>query len=166
VKVLIRAEGPGEDEDISEVHIRAFGRTAEAAVVEALRGQGALLASLVAVVRDRIVGHVALSPVDVGGVPRAAVALGPLAVDPEYQGRGIGGMLVDAFLQHCRVRDEGLVVVLGYPGYYGRFGFTPADRLGLHYRDTGEAFQALEVRPAAAAGLSGEVRYHPAFDTT
>ena len=165
MKVLIRTEGPGEDLAISEVHLRAFGGTAEAEVVEALRGQGAQLASLVAVVRDRIVGHVALSPVDVGGVPRAAVALGPLGVDPEYQGLGIGTMLVEAFLQHCRVRDEGLVVVLGYPDFYGRFGFVPAERFDLHYHDAGEAFQALEVRPGAAAGLSGEVRYHPAFET-
>jgi len=164
VKVLIRAEETGEDVAVSEVQIRAFGRTAEAEAVESLRGQGALLASLVALVRDRIVGHVALSAVDVGGVPRAAVALGPLAVDPDYQGRGIGGMLVDAFLQHCRVRDEALVVVLGYPDYYCRFGFGPAERFGLRYRDAGEAFQALEVRPGAAAGLSGEVVYHPAFD--
>lgn len=163
--MLIRAEGPGEDETISEVQIRAFGRTAEAELVESLRGQGALLASLVALVRDRIVGHVALSAVDVGGVPRAAVALGPLAVAPEYQGRGLGAMLVDAFLQHCRVREEGLVVVLGYPGYYGRFGFAPAERFGLHYKDAGEHFQALEVRPGAADQLSGEVVYHPAFDT-
>jgi len=73
---------------------------------------------------------------------------------------------VDAFLQHCRVRDEGLVVVLGYPDYYRRFGFLPAERFGLHYRDAGEALQALEVRPGAAARLSGEVRYHPAFDST
>lgn len=164
MKVLIRAEAPGDDEVISEVQISAFGGTAEAEVVESLRGQGALLASLVAVVRDRIVGHVALSPVDVGGVPRAAVALGPLAVEPDFQGHGIGAALVDAFLQHCRVRDEGLVVVLGYPGYYGRFGFVPAERFGLHYPGAGEAFQALEVCPGAAAGLSGEVRYHPAFD--
>jgi putative acetyltransferase len=165
VRVLIRAEEPGEDLAISGVHIRAFGGTEEAAAVETLRGQGALLASLVAVVRDRIVGHVALSPVDVGGVPRAAVALGPLAVEPEFQGRGIGAMLVDAFLQHCRVRDEGLVVVVGYPGYYSRFGFAPAERFGLHFLDAGEAFQALEVRPGAAQGLSGEVTYHPAFET-
>ena len=164
MKVMIRAEEPNDDEAISQVHIRAFGGTVEAAVVESLRGQGALLASLVAVVRDRIVGHVALSPVEVGGVERAAVALGPLAVDPDLQGRGIGGMLVDAFLQHCRVRDEGLVVVLGYPDYYARFGFVPAERFGLHYRDAGEAFLALEVRPGAAAGLSGEVRYHPSFE--
>lgn len=164
MKVLIRAEEPGEELAISEVHTRAFGGTEEAEAVEALRGSGALLASLVAVIRERVVGHVALSPVDVGGVPRAAVALGPLAVEPEYQGRGIGGMLVDAFLQHCRVRDEGLVVVVGYPGYYSRFGFAPAERFGLQYRDAGEAFQALEVRPGAAAGLSGEVRYHPAFE--
>jgi putative acetyltransferase len=164
VKVLIRAEQTGEDEAISEVHIRAFGGTAEAAVVESLRGQGALLASLVAVVQDRIVGHVGLSPVEVGGVERAAVALGPLAVDPDLQGRGIGVMLVDAFLQHCRVRDEGLVVVLGYPDYYARFGFVPAERFGLYYHDAGEAFQALEVRSGAAAGLSGEVHYHPAFE--
>jgi putative acetyltransferase len=164
VKVMIRAEEPNDDEAISQVHIRAFGGTVEAAVVESLRGQGALLASLVAVVRDRIVGHVALSPVEVGGVERAAVALGPLAVDPDLQGRGIGGMLVDAFLQHCRVRDEGLVVVLGYPDYYARFGFVPAERFGLHYRDAGEAFLALEVRPGAVAGLSGEVRYHPSFE--
>ena len=97
-------------------------------------------------------------------MPWAAVALGPLAVDPDFQGRGIGAMLVDAFLQHCRVRDEGLVVVLGYPGYYGRFGFVPAERFGLHHHDAGEHFQALEVRPGAAEGLSGEVTYHPAFD--
>lgn len=165
MKLLIRAEEPGDDEAISEVHIRAFGGTAEAAVVEALRGQGALLASLVALVHERVVGHVALSPVQVGGVERAAVALGPLAVDPDFQGRGIGGHLVQAFLQHCRVRDEGLVVVLGYPSYYRRFGFAPAERFGLRYAQADDVLQALEVREGAAAGLSGEVRYHPAFDT-
>ena len=69
-------------------------------------------------------------------------------------------MLVDAFLQHCRVRDEGLVVVVGYPGFYGRFGFVPAERFGLHSRRR-EAFQP---RGAPGRRLSGEVRYHPAFD--
>jgi putative acetyltransferase len=108
---------------------------------------------------------VGLSPVEVGGAARAAVALGPLGVEPEYQGRGIGTLLVEAFLQHCRVRDEGLVVVLGYPDFYSRFGFVPASRFGLSYRDFGDDFQALEVRPGAAAGLGGQVRYHPAFDT-
>jgi putative acetyltransferase len=142
------------------VHIRLRGTT-EAAVVELLRS-GALLAPR-RVGRDRVVATWPF-PVDVGGVERAAVALGPLAVDPDYQGRGIGALLVDAFLQHCRVRDEGLVVVVGYPDYYSRFGFVPAERFGLHYRDAGEAFQALEVREGAAAGLSGEVRYHPAFE--
>jgi putative acetyltransferase len=165
VKILIRAEQAGDDEAISDVHLRAFGGPAEAAVVEALRGQGALLASLVALLRDRIVGHVGLSPVEVGGAARAAVAQGPLGVEPEYQGRGIGTLLVEAFLQHCRVRDEGLVVVLGYPDFYSRFGFVPASRFGLSHRDFGDDFQALEVRPGAATGLGGEVRYHPAFDT-
>jgi putative acetyltransferase len=164
VKVLIRAEGPGEDIAVSEIHIKAYGNPAQAAIVDSLRGRGALLASLVAVVHDRVVGHVALSPVEVGGVPRAAVALGPLAVDPEYQDHGIGTMLAEAFLKHCRVRDEALVVVLGYPDFYGRFGFVPAERLGMHYRNPSAQLQVLEVRRGAAQGLGGEVRYHPAFE--
>jgi putative acetyltransferase len=94
------------------------------------------------------------------------MALGPLAVEPADQARGLGGMLVRAGLEACAARGAGLVFVLGHPGYYPRFGFEPAAACGFHYRsaDFDRAFFVKELLPGAVRGRSGWVRYHEAFE--
>ncbi|MCC5831357.1 MAG: N-acetyltransferase [Phycisphaeraceae bacterium] len=88
--------------------------------------------SLVATVRDRIVGHVLFTAVTLQPRTEHAPAsiLAPLAVHPDFQNRRIGGMLIAEGLNRLRERGVRLVFVLGGPGYYQRHGFSPAGKLG------------------------------------
>jgi len=92
-----------------------------------------------------------------------AVALAPLAVIPERQRQGIGGRLIREGLDWLRERDERIVLVLGHPRYYPRFGFSSdlAGSLGSPFPK--EAFMALELKPGALEGTRGNVRYPEAF---
>jgi putative acetyltransferase len=160
----IRDETTADREAIREVNRRAFGGEAEAWLVDRLRDDGLVVASLVAVDAGSIVGHVLFSdlPIEtpVGVVPAAALA--PLAVVPERQRQGIGSALVRRGLGVCRERGRAAVVVLGHPGYYPRFGFAADLARSLRAPYAGEAFMALELEPGSLAG-GGIVRYPDAF---
>jgi putative acetyltransferase len=100
-----------------------------------------------------------LSPIKVDGADVGWFGLGPVAVRPDLQGRGIGRALVDGVLGRARSMGAAGCVVLGDPAYYARFGFRPFD--GLHYPGPpAEYFQALTFRGEPP---SGTVAYHPAF---
>ncbi len=159
----IRTERPEDVAAIREVVTACFPSDAEARLVEALRLDGALVVSLVAVEHDVVVGHVAFSPVTAESGARG-VGLAPLAVVASHRRRGIGEALCRAGLDACARAGFGWAVVLGDPRYYGRFGFRPAAPLGL--RDAyggGNAFAVLELVPGALAAASGLVRYDDAF---
>jgi putative acetyltransferase len=159
---------------VDQVHVEAFGRPDEAAMVRAVREQRAATVSLVAALRPatsgyaapHIVGHVLLTRVtiDHGDEPRG-VGLAPVAVVREYQQRGFGTRLIEVALQRARLLGYGYAVVLGHPSYYPRFGFVPASRYDLRYEQPvpDEAFMALELAPGALSGVAGIVRYLPAF---
>ena len=53
-----------------------------------------------------------------------AVSLAPMAVLPEFQRQGIGAQLIQEGLRACAARGERIVIVLGHPDYYPRFGFS------------------------------------------
>ena len=157
----IRFEAPADTPAIRAVHVSAFPTAHEADIVDALRRNGRLTLSLVAVEQAEVVGHVAFSPVTLAGTTDG-VGLAPVAVVPSFQRRGIAARLIRAGLDECTRRQHGFVVVLGDPRYYGRFGFTPARAWTL--RDEyggGDAFQALELRPGAIPAAGGLVRYAP-----
>jgi len=79
-----------------------------------------------------VVGHVLHSRAEVVGAPDASVAaLAPLAVVPGWQRRGVGSGLVTEALRRADTAGASLVVLLGHPAYYPRFGFEPAQGLGL-----------------------------------
>jgi putative acetyltransferase len=73
-------------------------------------------------------------------------------------------MLVRAGLSACQQAGESIVIVVGHPGYYGRFGFSSELARPLRSPFSGEASMALELLPDALAGITGEVRYPAAFD--
>jgi len=149
------------------VETAAFGRTNEAQLVDALRAADALTLSAVAEVKGQIVGHVAYSPVKLGDDRSRfdALALAPMAVQPEWQRRGIGTVLLRWSLDGCRRRGHRLVIVVGHPQYYPRFGFVRATPLGLRcpFEVPNEAFMLLELQPGALAGRKGIVRFRPEF---
>lgn len=109
-----------------------------------------------------IVGHVLLTRVDISSRP--ALALAPIGVLPQRQRRGVGSALVRAVLQAAATAGERLVVVLGEPAYYGRFGFVPASRYGVtsSYDVPDAVFQALPL-PAYDGAPRGLVRYAEPF---
>jgi len=88
-----------------------------------------------------------------------------MAVLPAHQRKGIGSRLVQAGLEECRRAGHEIVVLVGHPEYYPRFGFLPAKRFGIRYEEEvpEEAFMLIELREGALAGRSGIVRYQPEF---
>jgi putative acetyltransferase len=156
----IRQEELGDAEAVLEVNELAFGGPAESGIVKALRANGKVVLSLVAVVQGVVVGHVMFSPVRIDPSPPGlyALQLSPLAVVPEEQGRGIGSALVREGLRASKKAGCDAVFLLGDPAYYGRFGFKPASAFGIRYDRplrTPDAFQAAELTPDALATVSG-----------
>jgi putative acetyltransferase len=88
-----------------------------------------------------------------------------MAVLPRYQRQGIGSRLVRKGIKECQRINHNIVVVLGHPEYYSRFGFNPAKQKGLHceYGVPDEAFMMAELIPDALRGRQGLVKYHPVF---
>jgi putative acetyltransferase len=161
----VRAETDSDREAIRAINVSAFQRPDEADLVERLRSDGSVVASLVAENHERIVAHVLFTRLTIrtphGDV--AAVALAPLAVLPEHQRQHVGSTLVQESIRILRDRGEQIVLVLGHPDYYPRFGFSADLTRGLRSPFSGPAFMALELRPGALQGMAGEVRYPPAF---
>lgn len=136
----IREENSNDIDRITEVEYAAFknhpmhppgAEPVEQRIVAALRKNGGLALSLVAEEKGEVVGHIALSPAGVGGVDQGWYLLGPVAVTPGKQGRGIGSALIGASLERLRARGAAGVVLVGDPAFYARFGF--AARPGLTY---------------------------------
>jgi putative acetyltransferase len=121
--------------------------------------------SLVAVEGGTVVGHAILSYVGLQHRPDRLLELGPIAVAPEHQRRGVGAALVREALARADRRQEPLVLVLGHPAYYPRFGFRPAAELGLHPPDEKIPRDAFMAIPLAAHDprLEGRVVFPPAF---
>ncbi|MGI9431250.1 MAG: GNAT family N-acetyltransferase [Myxococcota bacterium] len=165
---VVRPEEAGDQEAVFRLVERAFGSRGEAELVTALRSLRPSV-SLVAEWQGEIVGHAFFSPVTVRGAAGEswpALALGPLAVVPERQRLGIGGLLTRAGIEACRGLGATRLFVLGHPEYYPQFGFEPAAPRGLHYRSEAfdDAFFALELVEGALRGLAGNVEYASAFD--
>lgn len=148
--------------------LAAFGREAQARLVDRLRASGRIASALVAEEKDRVLGHMVFSKIvaDAEGGEVSALALAPLAVVPAFQRLGIGSALVSAGLEWCRLQRHSRVLVLGDPVYYARFGFEPAARFGLKcpFPADDENFMAIELEPGAFAKTSGTVRYGHEFD--
>jgi len=152
---------------VFELHRRAFdGRTEESRIVQRLHDADKAVVSLVAVVDDRLVGHVLFSPVTVAdhGATIELAGLAPVGVRPETQGEGVGSALIERGLADCRTAGVDAVVVLGDPGYYSRFGFQRADEYGLdneYGADNG--FMIKPLHDGALDDVTGLVRYQPEF---
>jgi putative acetyltransferase len=167
VPVSIRSEAPEDSASVRCVNELAFGQRNEADLVDSLRANARPYISLVAVAAERVVGHIFFSPVSIESDAGAFAAMGlaPMAVLPEYQNQGIGTRLVREGLKECQDLGHDVVVVLGHPRFYPRFGFTPASLKGLksEYAVPDEVFMVAELTPGALAGRSGLAKYHGEF---
>jgi putative acetyltransferase len=158
---MIHPETAEDRAAIFAVHEDAFGGTAEAELVDALRRDGDLILSLVAHA-DGVVGHVAFSRLTLPSSPARASALAPLGILKERQHQGIGSSLLREGLSRLAASGEDLVLVLGEPTYYGRFGFAAEDAVGLQTPYDGPYLQALAVTEEGRRAR-GPVHYALAF---
>lgn len=157
-------EAGGTDRSaIRAIEKAAFGRPDEADLVEALVENGDDALELVATLDGVLVGHLLFSTLLVETPHRSfpAVALAPLAVHPDFQRQGIGRALIEEAHRRLRAAGEGLSVVLGDPGYYGRFGYAHERAAGFDSDYQGEALQALAWSREAPS--AGRLVYAPAF---
>ena len=164
--MLVRPETEDDRDAVRAVNVAAFDTPLEADLVDALRREATPIVSLVAEEEGAIVGHIMFSPVSLEGhLDLQLMGLAPMAVSPSHQRRGIGSQLVSAGLEHCRNLDCAVVVVVGHPTYYPRFGFAPASEFEMRcdYDVPPEVFMALEIEPGALRETSGTIRFHPAF---
>ncbi|MGW1868261.1 GNAT family N-acetyltransferase [Streptomyces mauvecolor] len=167
-----RAEAPAGTAEAADraavraVNLAAFPTADEADLVDALRDDPAWIPglSMVAEAPDgTVVGHALLTRCRVGDAP--ALALAPVAVAPECQRTGAGSAAVRAALDAARELGEDLVLVLGHPDYYPRFGFTPASGLGIRapFDVPDEAMMALRLRPDGPPAPTGVISYPAPF---
>ncbi len=167
---MIRQETISDRDAVHEVNRLAFGRDDEASLVEALRRSDAFIPelSLVAEKEGRVVGHILFSRITVEAPTRVvtALSLAPMAVLPEFQRQGIGSDLVRDGLERSKAAGHEIVIVLGHPDYYPRFGFSPARAMGVEcpFPAPDEAFMAIELVPGALDAVEGTVKYPPEFD--
>jgi len=178
VPVIIRAQQAEDYEAIRQVYAEAFRRPRfrppqvassdppEVALFEALWEMGDIIPefSFTAVTDGGVIGHVTVSQATVA--TRPVVAVGPIGVLPDHQGAGIGSAMMTAVLAAADAADVPLIVLLGAPQYYSRFGFLPAKKLGVMPPEPewGDAFQA---RPLSAYTevVAGQFQYASAFSS-
>lgn len=160
---------PESGSDVAAIHLltkeafrHAEHSSSEQFITDALRESGMLTMSLVAIDHNNVVGHVAISPVTLSDGTSGWYGLGPVAVLPQRQGRGIGSLLITRALQELRQKGAQGCVVLGEPRLYSRFGFRAKASLTLSGVPP-EYFQSLSLVERLP---TAEVRYHESFDVT
>jgi putative acetyltransferase len=164
--MLIRPEQPRDFDAIDDVVRGAFGGDDEVRLVRQIRSNDGYVPkfSLVADDDNEIVGHIMLSYVTLADRP--VLQLSPLAVKPGRQKQGIGDALSRDALMRAEEASEPLVLVLGHPEYYPRFGFESARALGID-----PPVDAIPDGPWMAKRLTfydssykGRVDFGPAFE--
>lgn len=164
MNITIRHE---ESRDITEIDAitkaafsaSSYGLNNEPEIIKALRKADALVISLVAENDTKLVGHVAVSPVQISDRAEGWYGLGPLSVLPEYQRQGIGATLIQEVLNGLRRQSAAGCVLVGEPAYYARFGFNNSPDL-KYPGIPGKYFQALKFGASMPVGV---VSYHEAF---
>jgi putative acetyltransferase len=169
--VNIRPERPHDFESIDAVVEAAFERPDEAQLVRRLRASDYYVPELALVAEEdgEILGHIMLSYADLeGATSKRILSLAPLAVRPAEQRSGIGIALTQAALHAADERDEPLVIVLGHPSYYPRFGFEPARTNGIEPPIPDLPDDVFMVRKLRSYDpeVRGTVRYPSAFDAS
>lgn len=156
----IRTTSLSDHSQIDNVIKAAFDSSAEASLVKALRKDGDVIISLVAILEGVVAGHIVLSKMN---GPVRALGLAPVSVIPKYQRKGIGGKLILSALEMAKLDAWQAVFLLGHTHYYSRFGFSTALAQPFTSPYAGPNFMAIELQDGALTGKSGPIEYAPAF---
>ena len=165
--MIIRHETEADVQAITDVTAEAFtnipvDHLTEHFIILALRTAGALTISLVAEIDDKVVGHVAFSPITISDGTKDWYGLGPVAVKPGFQKQGIGKALINKGLSLLKKRKAKGCALVGDRNYYKHFGFKNYPQL-IH---EGVPQKVFLVLPFTEAIPTGNVTFHKAFLAT
>lgn len=165
--IELRPEGPVDFRAVEELTRNAFWNhhapgCDEHYLAHILRESSDFVPELdyVAVHAGKVVGNImytrAKIVLDRGG-EREVLCFGPLAVDPAFQGQGVGGALIERTKTLARELGYKAILIFGDPEYYSRFGFIPAERYGVgtSWGVYIISLQALELQPGALENCAG-----------
>jgi putative acetyltransferase len=161
-----RPETPQDVPAIRALITAAFPTPDEATLVDTLRADPHAwidgLSTIAESPDGTLTAHALITRCHIDDTP--ALALAPCATLPAHQRRGAGSAAIHACLTAARTHPEPVVIVLGHPDYYPRFGFTPASTFGIHapFDVPDTAFLALPTNPTHPIP-TGTVRYPSAF---
>ncbi|MBU0673387.1 MAG: N-acetyltransferase [Proteobacteria bacterium] len=164
--ITIRREENRDRQSVRLIYKAAFGQPTEADLVDTLRKSCPDRLALVAEEGKEVVGHILFTPASIttdDGNKISGMGLAPVAVPPDLQGEGIGSRLVNEGLAILKSRQYPFVIVLGYPLYYPRFGFVPAERYNIRcqWPDVpSEAFMVRILDKEVMSGISGGTAYY------
>ena len=169
--MIIRTENKSDYSKVFKVNYEAFrNREDEPKLVEKIRDSEQFISelSIVAEENNEILGHILLSKAEVieEDVNHEVIVLAPIAVKPELQNMGIGSKLIQEGLERCKNLGYGLVLLIGHPTYYPKFGFKPARQYGLELKQfnvTDEVFMVCEVIEGELGKIKGELKYPETF---
>ena len=167
--IEIREEKQEDYDAVRFVNNQAFGTPEEGRIVDKLRETCKETVSLVAVLGEKIVGHIFFSPVVIDHEDKHVIGMGlaPLAVLPEFQNQVIGSLLVREGLGRIKVTDCPFIVVIGNENFYRQLGFELASKYGLRCQWDSvpdDEFKVLVLNKSAVAGISGVARFRSEFD--
>lgn len=165
--IVVRNEKHNDIFAITEMTVAAFetleiSNHTEQFIIEALRTANALTISLVAEVDNRVVGHIAFSPVAISNGSTDWYGLGPVSVLPGVQRQGIGKALIQEGLSRLRALHAKDCCLVGHPEYYRQFGFQNVENLALEGVPQ-EVFFALSFDGNIP---QGSVIFHEGFTAT
>lgn len=167
--IKIRTEILQNIDAIRRINEKAFSQPQEANIVDRLRANCDGLLSLVALLGEKIIGHILFSPVTIEGSfgNLQGVGLAPMAVLPEFQRQGVGSELIRAGIEILRESICPFIIVLGHPEYYPRFGFERASLYGIKSQWEGipnHAFMILWLDKTVMNHVSGVAKYRDEFN--
>ena len=170
--IEIRPENPDDYPAIKKVNDLAFEQPNEGLLVEGLRRNPRFVPqlSLVATYDGTVVGHILFFPIRIVCEDSYAISLSlsPIAVLPEYQGKGIGGRLIEEGVAVAKTMGYESIIVVGHPEYYPRFGFLPAGKWGVTppYKEVpDEAFMAIELIEDGLEGKAGVAEFPQEYES-
>jgi len=156
----IEAQRPEDAEAVERLHARAFGPGRFARTAFRIREQASAAPGLahVAHIGSLLIAAVQLTPIHIG--EHRAFMLGPLTVDPSFEGRGIGRALLECCAHAARAIGADLIILVGDEPYYGRHGYkrVPPGRIRLPGPVDPMRLLGLELKPGALSAISGDVR--------
>lgn len=167
--IEIREERREDYQAIRDVNNQAFNQPQEGMIIEKIRESGVEILSLVAIIDNKIVGHIFFSPVrmEEQATLKDGMGLAPMAVLPDYQQQGIGSKLIKEGIQRLKLKSVPYIIVLGHKDYYPKFGFETASKYGLKCQWDGvpdEAFMVMILDDKMRPKIYGVAKYRDEFD--